>query len=146
MNACSGKDVPIEIIENGLKDPDWRVRSAATKIAKERGISVPVYRSFEPPERVYKKCVGGVIVAAEIPQDAEVRGKPGQKCRASKAKIVEVFGDIFGVNVGVSLYDGSVWYFEGNEIEIDNFDPSDAECSRGYHFFCTREEAEDYNT
>lgn len=32
----------------------------------------------------------------------------------------------------------------GDEIEIDNFDLSDEECSTGFHFFCTKELAENY--
>ena len=113
-------------------------------IYKERGITVPVSRSFEPPERVYKKCVANVIVIAEIPKDAHVRGQEGHKCRASKARIVEVVGDFCGEPVGISVYDRTTTYYAGDEIEIDDFDLSDEECSQGFHFFCTRAEAERY--
>ena len=141
MNACVGRDVPIEVIERGLKDRDWRVRNAAMKLAKGRGMEVKPYRSFEPPARVYKKCLSNVIVVAEIPADAEVRGGFGRGCRANKATIVEVIGDVCGEPVGISLYDKETTYYVGDEIEVENFDLSNAECSTGYHFFCTMDEA-----
>ena len=144
MNACQGKDVPLEVIERGLHDADCDVRTAAMKLYEDRGIELPPTRTFEPPERVYKKCVGSVIVVAEIPKDAHVRGKEGRKCRASKAKIIEVIGDYCGEPVGISVYDKTTTYYPGDEIEIDNFDLSDEECSFGFHFFCTIEEAKRY--
>ena len=144
MNACAGKDVPLEVIERGLKDSDCDVRTAAMNACQKNGIPIPVIRTFEPPLRVYKKCIGDVIVVAEIPSDAQVRGKPGQKCRTNKAKIVEVVGDFCGEQVGISIHDRTTTYFVGDEVEIDNFDYSDEECSTGYHFFCTVEEAKAY--
>ena len=40
MNACQGRsDIPAEIIEKGLLDPDCDVRNAAMKLAKERGMT-----------------------------------------------------------------------------------------------------------
>ena len=144
MNACNGKDVPLEVIERGLKDPDCDVRQAAMNACKLRGIPVPVIRTFEPPSRVFKKCVADVIVVAEIPADAQVRGGVGRKCRTNKATIVEVIGTFARESVGVSLWDKTTTYFVGDEVEIPDFDMSDEECSTGYHFFCTREEAERY--
>lgn len=103
------------------------------------------FRSFDPPAIVYKKCEAGVIVAAKIPEDAEVRGNPEGKCRANKAEIVEIIGTFCGEPVGISKYDGTTWYYAGDVVEVEDFDYSDAECSTGYHFFCTREQAEAYN-
>lgn len=109
-------------IERWLKDGDWRVRQAAMNA-----------------------CAGrDVIVVAEIPDDAHIRGSIGQKCRASKAKIVDIIGDFGGTKIGISLYDGETCYFIGDEVEIDNFDMSFEECSTGFHFFCTEDEARDY--
>ena len=144
MNACQGKDVPLDTIERGLRDGDWRVRAAAMKICQENGIPVPVIRRFEPPELVYKKCVANVIVVAKIPPDAQVRGQVGKKCRADKATIVDIIGDFCGEKVGISIHDMTTAYFIGDEVVIDDFDQSDEECSTGFHFFCTREEAERY--
>lgn len=68
----------------------------------------------------------------------------GQKCRASKAVILGVDGTTFGENVGISKHDGVTEYWAGDTVEIDDFDLSGAECSTGFHFFCTRAEAEAY--
>ncbi len=35
-------------------------------------------------------------------------------------------------------------HYAGDEVEIDDFDFSDEECSTGFHFFCTIEEARSY--
>lgn len=140
----SKKSIPVDTIEKWLRDGDCGVRQAAMEFAKERGIAIPPYRTVEPPVKVYKKCAGGAIVVAHIPEDAEVRGKANGKCRANKAEILEVIGGFCGEPVGISLHDGTVWYYAGDFVEIEDFDLSDDECSAGYHFFCTKEQAEAY--
>jgi len=144
MTACQGKDVPLETIERWLKDQDCDVRAAAMTACQANGIKLPVIRTIDPPKTVYKKCVGGVIVCAEIPEDAQVRGSVGRKCRASKAYITDIIGEIAGEKVGISKYDMRTTYFAGDEVIVENFDFSDEECSTGYHFFCTIEEARNY--
>ena len=66
------------------------------------------------------------------------------QCRASKAVIKEIIGDLCGEQVGISKYDLRTLYYAGDEVEIDNFDFSNEECSTGFHFFCTIEEARRY--
>ena len=146
MNACVGKDVPLEIIETGLKDDVGLVRAAAINACKEKGIAIPIIRTFEPPAMVYKKCLGGVIVCATIPADAQVRGAVGQKCRSNKAVITKIIGDLRGEKVGISTWDNVTAYYEGDEIVVEDFDMSNEECSTGFHFFCSREEAESYKS
>lgn len=144
MRACIGrKDIPLEVIERWLKDADCDVRSAAMNACKGRD-DVPLIRKFEPPERVYKKCLGDVIVVAEIPKDAQIRGSYSGKCRANKAKIVDVIGTFGGEKVGISLYDKKTTYLVGDEVEIEDFDLSNDECAAGFHFFCTIEQAKEY--
>ena len=138
------REISIESIQQGLRDDDCDVRLAAMNACKANGIEIPVIRTIEPPELVYKKCICGVIVVAEIPKDAQVRGKYGSKCRASKAIIRDIIGDFCGEKVGISKYDHKTAYFIGDEIEIDDFDYSNEECSTGFHFFCTIEEAQMY--
>jgi len=145
MNACQGRDVPFEVIEKGLRDSDRRVRTAAMNACQKNNIPVPNIRTFEPPENVYKKCLGGVIVVAHIPDDAEVRGTPGRKCRASKAVITDIIGDFCGEKVGISIHDISVCYCVGDEVETDDFGPGFEACSQGFHFFCTEEQARAYH-
>ena len=144
MNACQGKDVPLDVIERGLKDSDWSVREAAMNIARSKGITVPPIRTIEPPKTVYKKCVGGVIICASIPKDAEVRGVESGKCRTNHAIITKVIGDFCGEPVGISIWDKTTTYYEGDEIFIEDFDLSDEECSTGFHFFCTKAAADKY--
>ena len=112
---------------------------------QENGISIPIIRTIEPPEKVYKKCVGGVIVVASIPADAQVRGTLNGKCRTDKATITEVIGDFCGENVGISIWDKTTTYYAGDEIFVEDFDYSEEECSTGFHFFCTKELAKNYN-
>ena len=144
MNACQGKDVPIETIERWLKDSDWSVRKAAMNAAKSKGIVVSPTRTIEPPKTVYKKCVGGVIICASMPNDAAVRGKKSGKCRTNSAVITKVIGDYCGEPVGISMWDKTTTYYEGDEIFVEDFDLSDEECSTGFHFFCTKAAAERY--
>jgi len=141
----NSKSLPIEIIERWLKDEDWRVRRAAMKLWLQAGNLPPLVRTIEPPSTVYKKCVGGVVIGASIPDYAQVRGGYGMKCRTNFAVITSINGTFGGESVGISLWDKTTAYFVGDEIEIDDFDMSNEECSTGFHFFCTLEEAEKYD-
>ena len=144
MNACAIKDIPLETIERWLTDEDYYVRAAAMNACSKNGIKIPVVRMIEPPETVYKKCFGDVIVCATIPKDAQVRGSFSSKCRASKAIITDIIGDLHGEKIGISLFDLKTAYFIGDEIEIEDFDLSNEECSTGFHFFCTEKQAREY--
>lgn len=83
-------------------------------------------------------------MVAHIPKDAHVRGRNGEKCRASKAEIVDIVGDLYGERVGVSSYDPTIEYHIGDVVEIKNFGLSDDPYSSGFHFFCSLEEAKGY--
>ena len=144
IQACKGKDIPTEIIERWAKDNDWHIRYAAMRACEWMGSSKPIVRTIEPPALVYKKCIAGVIVVAEIPKDAQVRGRYGHKCRSDRAIIREIIGEFYGENVGISRFDKTTAYHTGDEVKIDDFDMSDRECSTGFHFFCTQEDAEAY--
>ena len=137
------RQIPLDVIERWLKDDDWRVRKAAMNACNGRS-DIPVIRTIAPPKRVYKKCLGGVIVCAKIPNNAQVRGSYGSKCRTNKAIITNVIGDFCGEKVGISHFDKKTTYYVGDEIEIESFDYSCKECSTGFHFFCTLEEAKEY--
>ena len=144
MNACNGmSDIPLEVIELGLTDSDCDVRTAAMNACNGRS-DIPVIRTIKPPKTVYKKCLGGVIVCAEIPNNAQIRGSYGSKCRTNKAVITDIIGDFYGEKVGISFFDKKTTYYVGDEIEIENFDYSCKKCSTGFHFFCTLKEAKEY--
>ena len=84
-------------------------------------------------------------MTATIPKDAEIRGEPGNKARANKASIVDVDGEFYGENVGVAGFDCETTYHAGDEVLIRDFYLGDGECAAGFHFFSTREEAENYH-
>lgn len=111
---------------------------------ESRGHSTPIIRTIEPSKSVYKKCVGNVIVCATIPKDAQVRGTYGGTCRSNKAIITGIIGELAGEKVGISVWDRETTYYVGDVIEISDFDYSNEECSTGFHFFNTIEEARNY--
>ena len=145
MVVCVGRsDIDPKLIEMGLGDEEYFVIRSAYKALKKSGYEIPLKRTFEPPTTVYKKCRNDVIVCATIPDNAQVRGKDGYKCRASAAVITDVVGIMDDEKVGVSRHNSTIKYHIGDTIEIDDFDYSDEECSTGFHFFCTLKEAEHY--
>ena len=144
MNACNGRsDIPLEVIERWLTDSDCDVRTAAMNACNGRS-DIPVIRTIKPPKTVYKKCLGGVIVCAEIPDNAQIRGNYGSKCRTNKAVITDIIGDFCGEKVGISFLDKKTTDYVGDEIEIEDFDYSCQECSTSFHCFCTLKEAKEY--
>ena len=93
------------------------------------------------PMTGYKKTQEGVVITAEIPAGAIVFCINGSKCRTNRAKIT----DMAGHDVLHSQYDNSFEYRLGQEIEIKDFNLMyNVECASGFHFFRTREEAENY--
>ena len=67
----------------------------------------------------------------------------GRKCRTNKATVVEVFG-----STGTAFYsqrDPFFLYRLGEVVEVPDTDfDNRVECTKGIHFFMTREEAENY--
>ncbi len=92
----------------------------------------------------WKKCQNNVIVQLQIPADAKRSNATGRKCRASKAKVLK----IFGAKEGVSQNDPTVVYKVGRVVKPTTKDPWNPnrwiECAGGIHFFITRLEAEKY--
>ena len=96
---------------------------------------------LDEPLAGYKKTKEGVVITAEIPAGAIVFCINGSKCRTNKAKIT----DMEGHEVLHSSYDYSFEYRLGQEINIKDFNLMyNLECASGFHFFRTREEAENY--
>jgi hypothetical protein len=143
MNACKGKNIPIDIIEKGLNDNNYRVITAAMDVCQINRKNIPLIRTFEPPKKVYKKCLKDIIIVAEIPKTAHVRGGYNKQCRASEAIIVDVIGDIYGEKIGISYNNNNYTIYKiGDKVIINDFDYSNKVCSTGYSFLCTKEEAE----
>ncbi len=88
----------------------------------------------------WKKCKNNVLVKLEIPRGAIVFSINNSKCRADKAKVLEIIG-------GNRAYSKCKFfsYYVGDVIEIFDFNCEyNVECAKGIHFFKTREEAENY--
>ena len=96
---------------------------------------------LDEPMTGYKKTDECVVITAEIPAGAIVFCINGSKCRTNRAKIT----DMDGHEILHSSYDNSFEYRLGQEIEINDFNLMyNVECASGFHFFKTREEAEEY--
>lgn len=91
----------------------------------------------------FKKCKDNIIVKLLIPADALRTSATSRKCRASKAKVLE----IYGATIALSQYDKTFLYKVGKIVEpTEPFDPDRwNECGSGIHFFITRKEAEEYH-
>ena len=98
-------------------------------------------RILTEPLTGYKKTREGVVITAEIPTGAIVFCINGKKARTNRAKIT----DMAGHEILHSQYDSSFEYRLGQEIEIKDFNLMyNVECASGFHFFRTKEEAENY--
>ena len=98
-------------------------------------------RILTEPLTGYKKTREGVVITAEIPAGAIVFCINGKKCRTNRAKIT----DMAGHEMLHSKYDNGFEYRLGQEIVIENFNLMyNVECASGFHFFESREDAENY--
>lgn len=99
----------------------------------------------------WKKChsnIGPCIVKLEIPADAKRCSGTTNKCRCSKAKVLEIQnlkGNKTNVKIATSAYDRQFKYHVNNIVEEPNFDDRFwVECSNGIHFFMNREDTVNY--
>ena len=98
---------------------------------------------LKEPMTGYKKTKEGIVITATIPAGAIVFCINGSKCRANKARIIDMGGQN---EVLHSSYDEKFEYRLMQDIEIEDFNLMyNIECASGFHFFRTREEAENYN-
>jgi hypothetical protein len=95
----------------------------------------------------WKKVSGDVILKLEIIGERN-SSLVGRKCRTNKAKVVEAYnpdGSICTEKEFVSLYDRKFKYVVGETVCEPEYDPDiRVECTKGIHFFMTRQEAEGY--
>ena len=89
------------------------------------------------------------IVKLLIPADAQRSNGMGHKCRASKAKVLDL-QDLDGHSLqpdttAYSVHDSGSTYKKGETVEAEDFDANRwTECAPGIHFFITRAEAAAY--
>lgn len=90
-----------------------------------------------------------VIVKLLIPADAQRSNATGRKCRASKARVLDL-QDKQGNSLppdttAYSSYDADFTYKKGETVHVEDFDTNRwNECAPGIHFFITRIEAVEY--
>ena len=89
-----------------------------------------------------------VIVKLLIPADARRSNATTRKCRASKAKVLDIQNlggeSLDGVTAN-SKYDVDFIYRKGETVKVSDFDMNRwNECAPGIHFFITRQEAVEY--
>ena len=132
---------------NGTNLRGVKLREANLSGADLHGAKLSVDDKFRlgqiltEPLTGYKKTKEGVVITAEIPKGSIVFSINGNKCRTNRAKIT----DMEGHEVLHSSYDNSFEYRLGKEIEIKDFNLMyNVECASGFHFFKTRDEAEEY--
>ena len=97
---------------------------------------------LKEPITGYKKTREGMVITATIPAGAIVFCINDSKCRANKARIIDMGGQN---EVLHSSYNYDFEYRLFQDIEIEDFNLMyNVECASGFHFFRTREEAENY--
>lgn len=90
-----------------------------------------------------------VIVKLLIPADAQRSNATGRKCRASKARVLDLQdkqgNSLPSDTTAYSGHDTDFTYKKGETIHVEDFDTNRwKECAPGIHFFITRIEAAEY--
>ena len=107
----------------------------------------PKEGSFIGWKKVWKykeEYEGCFIVKLEIPEDAKRSSATSNKCRCSKAKVLEIKNIDTGecVDMITNMNIGTCHYKVGEYVYPDSFDEDRwNECSNGIHFFMTVVEA-----
>lgn len=95
----------------------------------------------------FKKC-GMYIVKLRITENAKRCSATSRKCRCSEAEVLSITnmdGTTADITFVSSDYDSDFIYKIGEIVHVDDFDENRwNECSKGIHFFITREEAVKY--
>ena len=90
-----------------------------------------------------------VIVKLLIPADAQRSNATGRKCRASKARVLDLQdkqgNSLPSDTMAYSGHDTDFTYKKGETVHVEDFDTNRwNECAPGIHFFITRIEAAEY--
>ncbi|MGE8707139.1 DUF5758 domain-containing protein [Bifidobacterium pseudocatenulatum] len=111
--------------------------------------SSPTKATSSAGKKAYVDDTTPVIVKLLIPSDAQRSNSTGRKCRASKARILDL-QDKQGNSLppgttAYSSHDPDFTYRKGETVQVEDFDTNRwNECAPGIHFFITRIEAVEY--
>lgn len=111
------------------------------------GLACPSHGSFIGWKKVFTQENAPCICKLEIPESAKRSSAQGCKCRADKAKVLEItrICDNAKVDEATSMYDNSFIYRVGEYVSVDAFEDNRfKECAPGIHFFVDREKALNY--
>jgi hypothetical protein len=132
-----GADLQGAYLRNAnLQGADLRGARYETKIAPKG--------AFTAWKKLVGALDGAVLVELEVrgPRVEPVMTSKWRKCRASRAKVLSMSAG----EVAYSKHDPRFEYRVGAEVVVDDYDADPAvQCTRGIHFFLTREEAEAYD-
>ena len=128
-NLCGAKNI---------KTVDWNAMTAFYAITcPENGAFIG-----------WKKAGLEYVVKLRITEDAKRSSATSRKCRCSKAEVLAIEtldGQQTDLEFVKSDFDGTFVYRVGEVVEVADFDDDRwNECSKGIHFFLTREEAVRY--
>lgn len=143
----SGADLRYaDLSDADLRDANYvQLSIAKTSILPEEGDIIGWKKAYVDGTMLPKS----VIVKLLIPADAQRSNGTGRKCRASKARVLDL-QDKQGNSLppdttAYSGHDTDFTYKKGETIHVENFDTNRwKECAPGIHFFITRIEAAEY--
>ena len=141
--------VSADLVDADLSDID--LRTTSIRGAKLRGVKGSPYVPLACPSDgafVGWKKAEDKLIKLLIPEDAKRCSATTQKCRCSKAMVLEIT-DLDGTNSMAELkhnaYDHITTYKVGEMVLPDSFDENRwNECSHGIHFFVNKQDAIDY--
>jgi hypothetical protein len=94
----------------------------------------------------YKKLADELICELWVLPEANRSSATTRKCRCDKAKVISITDNNGNkYRDGISAHDNTFKYKVGKIVKVEDFDEDRwSECSRGIHFFITKQEAIDY--
>ena len=135
-----------DLSDADLRDANYvQLSIAKTSILPEEGDIIGWKKAYVDGTMLPKS----VIVKLLIPADAQRSNGTGRKCRASKARVLDL-QDKQGNSLppdttAYSGHDTDFTYKKGETIHVEDFDTNRwKECAPGIHFFITRIEAVKY--
>ena len=137
-----------DLCDADLRDADLRGAKLSESTVAQTSI-LPDEGDIIGWKKAYVDSKTPVIVKLLIPSDAQRSNGTGRKCRASKARVLDLQdkqGNSLPPNTTVySGHDTDFTYKKGETVSVENFDTNRwNQCAPGIHFFITRIEAVKY--